>query len=105
MEDGDLSRAVCHEKEIVGLVESCHFQLGVYFGVHCAGKTGNVSIAGLVHCGEQIEEGLPGGVEGHGAFYFYEIATAADGFGFDNDERMRRNNDEKGFLQGILAIF
>jgi hypothetical protein len=32
--------------------------------------------------GEQVEEGAPGGVDGRGAFYFYEIAMAADGFGF-----------------------
>jgi hypothetical protein len=70
VEDGDLLRAICHEKEIVGLVELCHFQLGVCIEVHRAGETGNVLVAGLVHCGERVEEGIPGGMEGHGAFLF-----------------------------------
>ncbi len=100
MEDGDLPRAVCYEKEIVGLVESCHFQLGVCFEVHRAGETGNVSVAGLVQHGERVEEGVPGGMEGHGVFYFYDIATAVDGFGFGDDERIMT----KGSLQGFLAI-
>ncbi len=100
MEDGDLPRAVCHEKETVGLVELHHFQLGVCFEVHRAGETGNVSVAGLVQHGEQVEEGVPGGVEGHGAFYFNDIATAVDSFGFDDDERIMM----KGSLQGFLAI-
>jgi hypothetical protein len=95
MKDGDLPGAVRHEKEIVGLVELRYFQLRVCFEVHCAGETSNVLVAGLVHHGERVEEGIPGGVEGHGAFYFYEIAMAADGFGFDNDERMRQNYDER----------
>ncbi len=95
MEDGDLPRAACHEKETVGLVESRHFQLGVCFEIHRAGETSNVSVAGLVHCGEQVEEGIPGGMEGHCVFYFYDIATAVDGFGFDDDKRMRRNYDKR----------
>jgi hypothetical protein len=57
-------------EEIVGLVELHHFQLRVCFEVHCAGETGNVLVAGLVHHGEQVEEGIPGGMEGHGAFLF-----------------------------------
>ncbi len=75
MEDGDLPRAVGHEEEIVRLVESRHFHvgIGVYSEIHRAGETGNVLVAGLVHRGEQVEEGVPGGVEGHGAFYFYEM--------------------------------
>jgi hypothetical protein len=48
----------------------------------------DILVAGLVHRGEQVEEGIPGGVESHGVFYFYEIATAVDGFGFNNDKRM-----------------
>jgi hypothetical protein len=40
---------------------------------------------------------------GFGDFYFYEIATAADGFGFDNDERIG-GIMTKGSLQGILAM-
>jgi hypothetical protein len=95
VEDGDLPPAVCHEEEIVGLVESCQFHIGVCFKVHRAGKTGDVSVAGLVHRGEQVEEGIKGGMEGHCAFYFYEIAMAVDGFGFDNDERMQRKYDER----------
>jgi hypothetical protein len=34
-------------------------------------------------------------MEGHCVFYFYDIATAVDGFGFDDDERMRRNYDKR----------
>jgi hypothetical protein len=82
------------------LVELRHFQLWVCFEVHRAGETGNVSIAGLVQHGERVEEGVPGGAEGHGAFYFYDIATAVDGFGFDDNERIMT----KGSLQGFLAI-
>jgi hypothetical protein len=100
VEDSDLPRAVCHEKEIVSLVESCYFQLKVCVEVHCAGETGKVSVAGLIHHGERVEEGVPGGVEGHGAFYFYDFAKAVDGFGFDDDERIMT----KGSLQGFLAI-
>ncbi len=55
----------------------------------------DVLVAGLIHHGEQVEEGVPGGMEGHGAFYFYEIPMAVDGFGFNNDERMRRNYGER----------
>jgi hypothetical protein len=36
-------------------------------------------------------------------FYFYVIATAADGFSFDNDERIG-GIMTKGSLQGILAM-
>jgi hypothetical protein len=32
---------------------------------------------------------------GFGDFYFYKITTAADGFGFDDNERMRQNYDKK----------
>jgi hypothetical protein len=100
VEDSDLPRAVCHEKETVGLVELHHFQLWVCFEVHRASQTGNVSVAGLVQHGEQVEEGIPGGAEGHGAFYFYDIARAVDGFGFDDDKMIMM----KGSLQGFLAI-
>jgi hypothetical protein len=34
-------------------------------------------------------------MKGHGAFYFYEIATAVDCFGFYNDEKMRKNYDKR----------
>ena len=91
VEDGDLPRAVCHEDEKVGLVESRHFHIRVSFEIHCAGETGDVPVAGLLHHGEQVEEGVPGSVEGHGAiFIFMKYATAADGFGFGDDKRMRR---------------
>ncbi len=70
MEDGDLPCAISHEKEIVGLVELRHFQLGVCVEVHYAGETSNVLVAGLVHHGGRVEEGVPGGMEGHGAFLF-----------------------------------
>jgi hypothetical protein len=68
VEDGDLPCAVCHEEEIVGLVESCHFHVGVCFKVHRANETISVLVARLVHRGEQVEEGILGGMEGHGAF-------------------------------------
>ncbi len=69
VEDGNLPRAVCHEEKTIGLVEPRHFYVKVCFEVHCAGETGNVLIAGLVHHGERVEEGFPGGVEGHGAVF------------------------------------
>ncbi len=95
MEDGDLPHAVCHEEEIVGLIKWSHFHIWVCFKIHCAGETGDVLAAGLVHFGEQVEKGIPGGVEGHGVFYFYEIDTAVEGFGFNNDERMRQKYDKR----------
>jgi hypothetical protein len=95
VEDGDIPRAVCHEEEIVGLVELSHFHIGVCFKVHCAGKPGNVLVAGLVYHSERVKEGAPGGVKGHGVFYFYEIAMAVDGFGFDKDKRMWWKYDKR----------
>jgi hypothetical protein len=104
VEAGDLPRAVFHEEKTVGLVEPHHFYVKICFKVHRAGETGDVPVAGLVHRGERVEEGFPGGVEGHGAvFYFYVIATAADGFGFDEDKRIG-GIMTKGSLQGILAM-
>ncbi len=104
VEDGDLPHAVCHKEKTVGLVEPHHFYGEVCFEVHHAGETGNVPVAGLVHCGERVEEGFPGGVEGHGAvFYFYVIATAVDGFGFEDNKRIGRIMT-KGSLQGIQAM-
>jgi hypothetical protein len=103
VEDGDLPCAVHHEKKTVGLVEPCHFYVEVCFEVHRASETGNVPVAGLVHRGERVEEGFPGGVEGHGAVFLYVIATAADGFGFDDNKRIGRIMT-KGSLQGILAM-
>jgi hypothetical protein len=69
VEDGDLPCAVRHEEEIVGLVELSYFHVGACFKVHCTGKTGNVLVAGLVHHSEQVEKGIPGGVEGHDHFF------------------------------------
>jgi hypothetical protein len=101
VEDGDLPCAICHEEKTIGLVEPRHFYVKVCFEVHRAGETGDVLVAGLIHHGERVEEGFPGGMEGHGAvFYFYVIATAADGFSFDNDIRIGRIMT-KGSLQGI----
>jgi hypothetical protein len=42
----------------------------VCFEVHRLGKTDNVLVAGLVHRGEQIEEGFQWGMEDHGADFF-----------------------------------
>ena len=78
VEDGDLPRAICHEQKTVGLVESHHFYIGVCFEIHRAGETNDVSVlvARLVHRGERVEEGFPGGVEDHGAdFYSSTHAT------------------------------
>ncbi len=55
------------------MVESRHFNAGVCFEVHRTGETGDVLVAGLIHRGEQVDEGVPGGVEGLGIFYFYEM--------------------------------
>ncbi len=40
---------------------------------------------------------------GFGDFYLYEIAMAADGFGFNDNKRIGRIKT-KGSLQGILAM-
>ncbi len=40
---------------------------------------------------------------GFGDFYFYEIAMAVDGFGFNDDKRIG-GIMTKGSLQGILAM-
>ncbi len=55
VEDGDLPCAVCHKEKAVGLIELCHFFVKVCFEIDCAGETGNVPDAGLVHRGEQVE--------------------------------------------------
>ncbi len=52
VEDGDLHRAVCHKEKAVGLIELHQFFVKVCFEAHCAGETGDVPVAGLVHCGE-----------------------------------------------------
>jgi hypothetical protein len=71
VEDDNLPRAVYHEEEIVDLVELRHFHVGICFEVYHTSETGNVSVARLFHPGEQVEEDITGGMEGHGAFYFY----------------------------------
>ena len=74
VDDGDFLRAVCHEEEIEGLVEPRHFYIEICFKVHRTGETGDVPAAGLVHQGDRVEEDCPGGLEDHGAvFYFYEM--------------------------------
>ena len=52
VEDGDPLCAACHEDDVEGLIELRHFLVGVCLKVHRAGETGNVPVAGLVHCGE-----------------------------------------------------
>ena len=47
------------------MIELPHFFVGVCLKVHRAGETGNVPVAGLVHCGERVEESCPVGMEGH----------------------------------------
>jgi hypothetical protein len=39
---------------------------------------------------------------GFGVFYFYEIATAVVGFGFNDDKRMQRKYDKKDPSRGSL---
>ena len=74
VDDGDFLRVVRHEEETKGLVESHHFYVEICFEVHHAGENCDVLVAGLVHCGEQVEVGCPGGLEDYGAvFYFYEM--------------------------------
>ncbi len=104
MEDGDLLFVVGREEKTLGLVEPRHFYVEACLKIHRAGEIGDVSIAGLVHHGDQVKQGFPEGVEGHGVafFYFYMIAMAADGFGFD-DKRIG-GIMTKGSLQGILAM-
>ena len=65
VEDGDRPCAGRHEDNVEGLIELCHFFVGVRLEVHRAGETGDVPVAGLVHRGERVEESCPGGVEVH----------------------------------------
>jgi hypothetical protein len=55
VEDGDLPHAFHHKEKAVGLIELHHLFVEVCFDVHCAGKTGNVPVVGLVRHGEQVE--------------------------------------------------
>jgi hypothetical protein len=67
VEDDDLLFVVGNKQEAVGLVEACHFCIEACFKVHRASETGNVPVAGLIRHGKRVEEGIPRGVEGHGA--------------------------------------
>ncbi len=69
--DDNLLLVVRHEEEIKGLDELHHFNLEACLKIHCAGETGAVAVAGLVHCGDQGKEYFPGGLELH-VFYFYK---------------------------------
>jgi hypothetical protein len=42
---------------------------------------------------------------GFGDFYFYDIATAVDGFGFNDDKRMQRKYDKEDPSRGSLHFF
>jgi hypothetical protein len=73
VKDGDLPRAVCYKEKTVGLIELHYFFVKVCFKIHCAGKTGNVLVAGLVHRGEQVEESFQEAWWIMVTFYFYEM--------------------------------
>ena len=94
VEDGDPLCAVCHKDNIEGLIELCHSSIGVCLKVHCAGETGDVPVAGLVHPGERVEESCPGGVEGHDGVFLSSTSatrqamTRGRGRNDDNDERL-----------------
>ncbi len=86
------------------MVESHHVQLGVCVEVHCAGDTGNVLVTGLVHRGEQVKEGVPGGVEGHGAFFISMKLLRLRMALVLTTTRGLAKLYKKGSLQGILAM-
>ncbi len=69
VEDDDLLFVVSNKQEAVGLVEARHFCVEARFEVHRAGETSDVPVAGLVCHGKQVEEGIPRGMEGHGAVF------------------------------------
>ena len=54
-EDGGPPCAVCHEDNVEGLIELCHFFVGVRLEVHRAGETGDVPVPGLVYHIERSE--------------------------------------------------
>ncbi len=84
VEDRDLLFVIGREEKTVGLVEPRHFYVEACLKIHHAGETSNVSIAGLVHPGDQVKKGFPGGMEGHGVAFFISTKATADGLGFDD---------------------
>ena len=69
--EGWLSPSCCLPQEKTeGLVESHHFYVEVCFKIYSTSETNDVLVAGLVHRGEQVEEGITGGVEDHDADFF-----------------------------------
>jgi hypothetical protein len=70
MEDGDLLCVVCCKEKTIGLIELHHFCIRIGFKVHRASVTGDVSVDGLIHRGERVEESFPGGLVDHGYFLF-----------------------------------
>ena len=69
VDDGDFLRVVRHEEETKELIESHQFYKEICFEVHCAGENGDVPVAGLVHRGDRVEVGCPGGLEDYGAVF------------------------------------
>ncbi len=98
VEDGDPPFAAHYEDDVEGLIELCHFFVGVCFEVHHA------VVARLVHHGEQVEEGCSGGVEGHdGVFLSSTSATWREmrrgrGRNNDNDEMPSPRGFETNWL-------
>jgi hypothetical protein len=103
MEDGDLPRAVCHEKKIVGLIESRHFQLGVRLKSIVLVKPAMFWLPDLFTVVSKLKRALQEVWRVMVPFYFYEIAMAADGFGFNDNKRIGRIMT-KGSLRGILTM-
>ena len=89
-------------------VERTFFSFGVCFKVHRAGETGNVPVAGLVHCGERVEESCPGGVEGHDGVFLSSTSatrramTRGRGGNDDNDESLSPRGFETKFVATSL---
>ncbi len=73
VEDGDLLFVIGRKEKTLGLVKPHHFYVKACLKNHRAGETGNVSIAGLLHHGDQVKKGFPGGVEGHGVAFFISM--------------------------------
>ena len=49
VEDGDRPCASRHKDNVEGLIELCHFFVGICLKVHRASEAGDVPVAGLVH--------------------------------------------------------
>jgi hypothetical protein len=64
---------VGRKDKTVGLVKPCHFYFKACLKIHRPGETSNVLIAKLIHHSDQVKNGFPGSVEGHGVAFFISM--------------------------------